>query len=482
VAIKTLNFDIASDPAAVARFVREARILSKFSHPNIVTLLDAGYHNGLFYYAMEFAEGQTLAQILADKGHLEWAQALKIVKQVAKALEHASEAGVVHRDIKPDNLIVSEDGAVKLTDMGVAKAVLSAEDLERDATFAGNVAGTVDYMSPEQVDNEEDIDVRSDIYSLGVTFYALLKGEPPFRGDNLVTAANMRLRKDVPFQRLKDLAPESVLAIGKKMTMRKREERYQTPRRLLDEIHIVEAESTTSGVVLQASAKPTIRRRAKPKPHRNVWILILSLAGAAVLGAAVSQLAAPLQSRADPKADPVAKMGDVARLLAKDTLSLSRARRFAEARARLSQARAIFPEDLWKVMVDAQTDRLEADILAAFRAAKSEAFELRSGGSVEEGRRKLQAVREWKLSDLDAELDKAFEEYDKLQKSVAARLEEEDRAHVALNQEVFRLLESGDAEGALERLRRFEADCIQDHLRKKMRERIAEVEAVVRQK
>jgi serine/threonine protein kinase len=243
VAIKTLLPSFAREQDAVDRFLRESQVLQKLHHPHIVAAFDAGYQNGIYYLVMEFVEGDTLAQVVKARGKLPWKEAIKIVKAVAFALEHAARYGIVHRDIKPDNLILTPSGGVKITDLGLAKMVTG----ERDTTLtqSGFVLGTPAFMSPEQVQGLREIDIRSDIYSLGITLFAALTGLPPFRDENPLVVLQMRLKEDVPFGKLKELGvPDEVISIGRKMTMRDPRNRYQTPAELLENLMSLEAGET----------------------------------------------------------------------------------------------------------------------------------------------------------------------------------------------------------------------------------------------
>ncbi len=177
VAVKMLPPELASYPEVRARFVDEARTLARLEHPNIVHLINFAEELGRLCLVMQFAEGQTLEDILDAKGRITGQEAARIAREVLAALGHAHQQGVVHRDIKPSNIIVRPDGTVKVTDFGIAK-------IARDTklTQTGQTMGTVRYMSPEQV-RGGDIDGRSDLYSLGVTLYECVVGRTPFDGD-----------------------------------------------------------------------------------------------------------------------------------------------------------------------------------------------------------------------------------------------------------------------------------------------------------
>jgi serine/threonine-protein kinase len=201
VAIKVLTAESLQAPEVVERFQREMKAAARLSHPNIVSAFDAGQYAGLHYLAMEYVEGKDLGRVLADQGPLPFPQALECIIQAAKGLEYAHAMGLVHRDIKPSNLLLSKDGQIKILDLGLARlreAIAPDVSTAAQLTQAGQVMGTVDYMSPEQAQDSHRADERSDIYSLGCTLYRLLIGEPPYRGDTLMNRMLAHLRSPIP--------------------------------------------------------------------------------------------------------------------------------------------------------------------------------------------------------------------------------------------------------------------------------------------
>jgi predicted Ser/Thr protein kinase len=179
-ALKVLAPELSQDPGFLQRFQREMEILAKLTHPGIVQFYEAGFENGLYFYAMEHVEGQSLDEVLLEKGRLPWFDVLQIAQQVAPALRHVHDHGVIHRDIKPSNLLLTPDGRVKLTDFGIAKVFASTH-----LTATGGVVGTAEYLSPEQAGGKT-VGKRSDLYSLGVVLYHLVVGKPPFEGKTMV--------------------------------------------------------------------------------------------------------------------------------------------------------------------------------------------------------------------------------------------------------------------------------------------------------
>jgi serine/threonine-protein kinase len=235
VAVKVLLRKHTQDPAGLERFFREVRVVAKLNHPNIVKAFDAGFSNGLYYYVMEFLEGETLAARLTDWVPLPWKEALSIVKQVASGLEHAHHHGLIHRDVKPGNLFLLEAGGVKLMDLGMARFAAQGE---LAVTHSGQVMGTPLYMSPEQA-RGDDLDIRSDLYSLGITFFEMLTGKPPYTADTPLSVLHRHVNEDVPWDRLTDV-PAEVRGLGRQLTERRRDLRPSEPGDLLSVIEVVE--------------------------------------------------------------------------------------------------------------------------------------------------------------------------------------------------------------------------------------------------
>ncbi len=233
----------------VRRFEREARSAGKLSHPNIVTIYEVGSANGLHYIAMEFMHGKTARQLLHEEGRLPPDRVLNIVKQVASALDYAHARGVIHRDVKPDNIALLEDGIVKLTDFGIARL---ANDLVR--TQAGIMVGSPAYMSPEQIMGDE-LDGRSDIFSLGITTYELLTGSKPFEGST-ITAVMHKIIYEQPAP-VEDLSP-AVERVLRKAMEKDPAKRYQTARAFAEDLGLAMLTSGAQGEgnIFQARPQP----------------------------------------------------------------------------------------------------------------------------------------------------------------------------------------------------------------------------------
>lgn len=192
VAVKVLHRSLAADPGFVERFRREARAAAALSHPNIVAVHDWGAVDGIYYMVMEYVRGQSLRELLHEHGLLAPAQVADLCLQILSALEHAHRQGIVHRDVKPENIMVTREGLVKVADFGLARAWADAR-----ITQDGRVSGTVQYLAPEQL-RGEPADPRSDLYALGIVAYELLTGRLPFSGETPMAIAYAHLRERVP--------------------------------------------------------------------------------------------------------------------------------------------------------------------------------------------------------------------------------------------------------------------------------------------
>ncbi|MDQ1487068.1 MAG: eukaryotic-like serine/threonine-protein kinase [Actinomycetota bacterium] len=192
VALKVMHQLFAEDDEFVARFIREAKSAARLSHPNVVAVFDQGDDDGHVFLAMEYVQGRTLRDLLRERGHLSPQEALSILHPVLAALSAAHAAGLVHRDVKPENVLLADDGRVKVADFGLARAVAN-----RAATSATTLIGTVAYLAPEQV-TRGVADARSDVYAAGIVLFEMLTGRPPYDGDTPISVAYRHAHEDVP--------------------------------------------------------------------------------------------------------------------------------------------------------------------------------------------------------------------------------------------------------------------------------------------
>jgi serine/threonine protein kinase len=220
---------------AAKRFKREIQITSKLNHLNVVRAYDANEINGSLILVMEYVEGTDLSKLVKQNGPLPIDKACNYISQVAAGLQHAHELGMVHRDIKPQNLLLNKMGEVKILDMGLARSLESSD--ETTLTQEGSVVGTPDYLAPEQAVSAHNVDIRADIYSLGVTFYYLLTGKVPFTGGSLTEKLLKHQTEDpTPVEKLRPEVPANVAAVIRKMMAKKPANRYQVPQEVVDKL------------------------------------------------------------------------------------------------------------------------------------------------------------------------------------------------------------------------------------------------------
>jgi serine/threonine-protein kinase len=233
VALKVLSKQVAARPGFVERFHREGRLLARLDHPHIIRCYAVGESHGFHYLAMEFASGGSISSWLNKLGRFNIVDAMHVILACAKALAHAHGLGMIHRDIKPDNMLLTSDGVVKLTDLGLAKAADDSLDLTR----TGIGIGTPIYAAPEQARDAKRVDGRSDLYALGCVLYHLLAGRPPFEAKNLL---DLLLAKEkgtfTPIRRLVPEAPEGLDRILTRLLAYLPEQRYPDCDELIDDL------------------------------------------------------------------------------------------------------------------------------------------------------------------------------------------------------------------------------------------------------
>ena len=305
VAVKVLTAEKAKDKLTLERFHREARAAAALDHPNIVRLHDISQGAGVHFLVMEYVDGNDLQTLMAQTGPLHFAQAAQYIAQAAAGLQHAHEKGFVHRDIKPANLMLTKDGGIKILDMGLARSFTDSRDNLTGLLAEGDIAGTVDFLSPEQAMNHP-LDERSDIYSLGATFYALVTGHPPFHGSTAQKLMQHQL-KDPPSLtvKLRGRVPDALSNVISKMMAKRASERFQAAADVIDALgpwlpavstgNIVQDPLTTSSITPppKRSATRPIRPSARlglgqpvaaPRPlWKRPPVLIGAGVGAALL-------------------------------------------------------------------------------------------------------------------------------------------------------------------------------------------------------
>jgi eukaryotic-like serine/threonine-protein kinase len=238
VALKLLKSDLAANKTSLQRFLQEAHSVARVTHANIVQIYNVGEADGLHYMALEFVEGRNLREYLEKKGPPEIPFGLRIMSQVAAGLQRAAEHGIVHRDIKPDNILITRKGEVKVADFGLSRCFTEEPDKATNITQSRVTMGTPLYMSPEQVEGKRTLDHRSDIYSFGVTCYHMFAGRPPFRGTSPFEVAVQHVQKEPdPLGEIRPDLPADLCTIIHKMMAKQPEARYQTSRELARDVN-----------------------------------------------------------------------------------------------------------------------------------------------------------------------------------------------------------------------------------------------------
>ncbi|HEX7254328.1 MAG TPA: protein kinase [Gaiellaceae bacterium] len=291
VAIKILHPQFTADEEYVERFRREARSVAQLSHPNIVTVIDRGEDGGRQYIVFECVEGENLKQLVERTGSIPVRDALVLALQMARALSFAHGRGLIHRDVKPQNVLLNADGQAKMTDFGIAREL----DVQ-GVTITGTVLGTSEYIAPEQARGEQ-VDAQTDVYSLGVVLYELLTGAVPYDGETFVTVALKHVNEPTPsvLERRPDVPPRVALAVERAMA-KSPSERFGSMNELVDELEACLADldpGSEGATMIARSPVAPAAGRARPRRRRRLGVLwpvaavlaVLAVGGLAALGA-----------------------------------------------------------------------------------------------------------------------------------------------------------------------------------------------------
>jgi eukaryotic-like serine/threonine-protein kinase len=286
VAVKVMHREMSEQEDQLQRFRQEARAVAKLSHPNVVSVIDAGEDGGHPYIVFEYVKGETLKQRIARVGALDTQEAIAYAIEVARGLGVAHARNMVHRDIKPQNVLIDEEGRAKLTDFGISRQLEEA-----GVTATGRVLGTTDYVAPEQAMGR-GVDPRSDIYSLGVVIYEMLVGQVPFHADSQVGVAMKHVNEELPdVQRRRPEASAAVALVVERATAKNPAERYQAIGEMVEDLETaLEVEAARAG---STSGEATSVLEAVPAPKRKLssrarwsWaavVVLLLVAGGALL-------------------------------------------------------------------------------------------------------------------------------------------------------------------------------------------------------
>jgi serine/threonine protein kinase len=310
VAVKLMNREVASDSDQLERFHREARAVAQLSHPHVVGVIDAGEDDGRPYIVFEYVEGETLKDLIRREGQLPVPEAVAYAIEIARALGAAHARHIIHRDVKPQNVLIDHEGSAKVTDFGIART------LEEDGLTAdGRVLGTTDYVSPEQALGRA-VTGRSDLYSLGIVLYEMLTGDVPFHGDNQVAVAMKHVREEIPDVAVLRPGISAALAqVVDTATAKSESDRYADDREMIADLEdalgleTARAGTTRTGEMPATGQATSVLRTLPPGTQRSLplrtrtrtWKAVLALlAVAAVVGAVVLFLVLNTHSGAPP--------------------------------------------------------------------------------------------------------------------------------------------------------------------------------------
>lgn len=285
VAVKLMHREMTEQPDQLERFNQEARAVAKLSNPNVVAVIDAGEDNGRPYIVLEYVQGETLKQRISRVGALDATEAFAYGLEVAQGLGVAHEVGMVHRDVKPQNVLIDSTGRAKLTDFGISRQLN-----DEGVTATGRVIGTTDYVAPEQAMGK-DVDPRSDIYSLGIVLYEMLTGDVPFEADNQIGVAMKHVNEPIPDIQVQrpDISAASARVV-EKATAKDPDDRYETIEEMAEdlqaalEVEAIRAGGTTGEATSVLDAVPPPRRQLATR-QGSPWPAVIMLVVALVIAA-----------------------------------------------------------------------------------------------------------------------------------------------------------------------------------------------------
>ena len=283
VVLKVLHQQYSEDEQFVERFKQEARSVALLQHPNIVTVIDRGEEGGRQYIVFEYVDGENLKELVVRKGRLDVRTTLEVGLEIARGLSFAHEHGLVHRDVKPQNVLLNGDGSAKVTDFGIARSL----DVEHSMTQTGTVLGTSNYIAPEQA-NGRPVDAQTDVYSLGVVLYEMLTGEVPFPGENFVAVAMKHIQEPSPsVLDARGDVPLRVAEMIDRALEKDPELRFATMDAFADEIeaNLAELDRGQDGAVTMVV--PAAQRLRRPRKSVSRVPLLIGLLGALAIGAVV---------------------------------------------------------------------------------------------------------------------------------------------------------------------------------------------------
>jgi eukaryotic-like serine/threonine-protein kinase len=283
VVLKVLHQQYSEDEQFVERFKREARSVAQLQHPNIVTVIDRGEEGGRQYIVFEYIDGENLKELVVRKGRLDVRTTLEVGLEIARGLSFAHEHGLVHRDVKPQNVLLNGDGGAKVTDFGIARSL----DVEHSMTQTGTVLGTSNYIAPEQA-NGRPVDAQTDVYSLGIVLYEMLTGKVPFPGENFVAVAMKHIQEPSPsVLDARGDVPLRVAEMIDRALEKEREQRFATMDAFADEIeaNLAELDRGEDGAVTMVV--PAAQRLRQPPKSVSRVPLLIGLLGALAIAAVV---------------------------------------------------------------------------------------------------------------------------------------------------------------------------------------------------